>query len=101
MWQMTKTTTPTREKDIKRVWHFVNVKDAIVGRMATAIALKLVGKAKPDFVRHLDMGDYVVVINAQLVRVTGRKAKQKIYTTYSGYPGGLREESFESLQQRK
>ncbi|EKD87554.1 MAG: 50S ribosomal protein L13 [uncultured bacterium] len=81
-------TKPTKASNIKRTWHLVDVKDKVLGRIATDIAGKLMGKSKPYFVRNLDCGDYVVVINAKHVAVTGKKEKQKTYTNYSGYPGG-------------
>lgn len=94
-------TVATRAKDIERRWHLVDVGRETVGRIATKIATLLMGKSKPYFVRHLDCGDYVVVVNAKEVKVTGKKLIQKIYTTYSGYPGGLRSESLRDLMNRK
>src|SRR3989344_8824229 len=81
-------TRPTKASDIERQWFLVDVKKKVLGRIAVEIAHKLMGKSKPSFVRHLDCGDYVVVINAKHVAVTGHKEKQKTYTNYSGYPGG-------------
>lgn len=86
---------------IKREWHLVNVKDQSLGRAATGIAKALMGKYKTNYVPYLDMGDYVVVTNASLVKLTGKKAEQKKYTYHSGYPGGLRQENFESMIQRR
>lgn len=91
---------PTRQSEIKRDWHLVDAKGQILGRLATVIAGLLMGKTKPYFVRHLDCGDFVVVINAKDVKVTGKKEKQKIYTRYSGYPGGLKRETLGQLRQR-
>lgn len=88
---MKKSTVPTKISDIKRAWHIVDVKDQILGRAATGIALKLMGKGKPYFVRNLDCGDFVVVVNAGDIRVTGKKETQKLYSRYSGYPGGLKQ----------
>ena len=85
----------TKLKDIKRTWHIVDLKGKILGREASKIAQLLIGKKKVYYTAHLDCGDYVVVINASRVRVSGRKAKQKIYYRHSGYPGGLKEVSFE------
>lgn len=85
-----KLTHPTEQKHIHRAWHFIDVKEQILGRSATNIAQLLMGKAKPYFVPHLDCGDYVVVVNAADVRVTGKKETQKEYMKYSGYPGGLK-----------
>ena len=96
-----KLTQPTKLKDIKRHWHKFDVAGQILGRSATQIAQLLMGKSKPYFVRHLDCGDYVVVINAGKVAVTGKKLTQKIYTSYSGYPGGLKKENLAHLLQRR
>lgn len=92
------TTIPTKLKDIKREWHCVDVQGKILGRIATQIAKTLMGKAKPYFVSYLDCGDHVVVVNAGKVTVTGKKAKQKMYQRYSGYPGGLKSKSFAQVQ---
>lgn len=86
-------TKPTRVSDIKRSWQLVDVKDKVLGRVASDIATKLMGKAKPNFVRNLDCGDYVVVINAKYVTVTGHKEQEKLYSRYSGYPGGLKQKA--------
>lgn len=94
-------TKPTKTSDIKREWHLVDVKDKVLGREATEIAQLLMGKAKPNFVPYLDMGDYVVVTNAALVKATGSKDEKKEYTRYSGYPGGLKKEKLKDLRARK
>ena len=86
-----------KHKDIKRDWHLVDAKDAVLGRMATKIAHTLMGKHKVKFSKHMDMGDCVVVINAKDVKVTGKKADQKVYYKHSGYPGGLKEVKFSKL----
>lgn len=88
-------------KDIKRSWHLIDAKDMVLGRLATDVATKLSGKHKPSRVPYLDTGDFVVVINAAKVLVTGKKAQQKKYTRHSGYPGGLREEVFSKLLVRR
>lgn len=98
---MYKPTLPTKTKEIKRTWHIVDVKDQILGRVATGIALKLVGKSKPNFARNIDCGDYVVVINSKHVMVTGRKEKEKMYGNYSGFPGGLKEKALWQLRKEK
>lgn len=87
---MLKQTKPTTDKMIKRSWHLVDAKDKVLGRVAVEIAAKLIGKSKSYFVRNLDCGDYVVVINAKYVKVTGHKEEEKVYTRFSGYPGGLK-----------
>ena len=83
----------TKAKDIKRSWHIVDVKGKTIGNAATEIAVKLMGKQKPNFVRHLDCGDFVVVINSKLVESTGKKETNKMYGKYSGYPGGLKQKA--------
>lgn len=90
----TNITTPTK---ITRQWHLIDLKDQILGRAATDIAQKLMGKNKPYYTAHLDCGDYVVVINAALVNVTGRKRTQKIYRHHTGHPGGFREATFNEV----
>ena len=93
-------TIPTKLSDIKRSWHLFDVEGKILGRIASEIAKVLIGKSKPYFVSHLDCGDYVVVINAEKIKVTGRKETQKKYSRHSGYPGGYREETLMELRQR-
>ncbi len=88
-------------KDIKRNWHLIDADGKILGRLATEIATKLMGKNKASFVPYLDTGDYVVITNAALVKVTGKKLIQKKYVRHSGYPGGLRVETLGKLLQRK
>ncbi|HEY40419.1 MAG TPA: 50S ribosomal protein L13 [Dehalococcoidia bacterium] len=95
---MTKTYS-VKASDIEREWHVIDASDEVLGRMATRIAGLLMGKHKPMFCRHLDVGDFVVVINAEKVRVTGNKAKQKMYYRHSGYPGGLKSVSLEKMMQ--
>ncbi len=91
-----KTYSP-KAKDIEREWWVIDAKDKTLGRMATQIAKLLMGKHKPMYAPHIDTGDYVVVINAAKVKVTGEKAEQKIYYRHSGYPGGLKSQRFEEL----
>ncbi len=92
-------TYSTKASDIKREWHIIDASDKVLGRLATQVASLLMGKHKPIFCRHLDVGDFVVVINAEKVRVTGNKAKQKLYYRHSGYPGGLKSISLERMMQ--
>lgn len=94
-------TLSTKEDQIKRVWHLIDVKDQTLGRIATRIALLLMGKSKPYFVRNLDCGDFVVITNAQSIRVTGKKEEQKSYARHSGYPGGFKSETLRELRERK
>ncbi|MDD5518083.1 MAG: 50S ribosomal protein L13 [Candidatus Omnitrophota bacterium] len=92
-----KRTYVAKKEDIQRVWYLVDAKDKILGRVAAKVASILRGKHKAIFTPHIDTGDAVVIINASKVRLTGRKTKQKVYRRYSGYPGGLREVSFEKM----
>ncbi|MDH7476432.1 MAG: 50S ribosomal protein L13 [Microgenomates group bacterium] len=94
-------TKPIKEKEVVRDWHLIDVKGKILGRVVPQIAIWLQGKHKSNYVPYLDMGDYVVVINAQKIAVTGKKSKNKIYTYYSGYPGGLKKIFFEKMIQEK
>lgn len=98
---MKKTTKPTKLSNIKRDWHLIDLDGKILGRTSTEIANLLMGKKKPYFVKNLDCGDHVVVINASHVKVTGGKEKKKIYTRYSGYPAGLKKETLGHLRARK
>lgn len=95
---MTKTYS-MKASDIKREWHLIDASGEVLGRLATRIARLLMGKHKPLFCRNLDIGDFVVVINADKVRVTGNKAKQKLYHRHSGYPGGLKSISLEKMME--
>jgi len=92
-------TYSAKAADIQREWHIVDASGKTLGRLATRIAILLMGKHKPMFSPNQDTGDYVVVINADKVRVTGNKAKQKVYYRYSGYPGGLKSVSLEKLME--
>jgi large subunit ribosomal protein L13 len=93
-----KTYSP-KVSEIKREWHVIDATDQVLGRLATRVARLLMGKHKPIFSPNLDVGDYVVVINADKVRVTGEKAKQKVYYRHSGYPGGLKSITYDKLMQ--
>ena len=95
-----KTFSP-KATDVVRQWWVVDAASAPLGRVATEVAVLLRGKHKPMFAPHVDTGDFVIVLNASEVEVTSRKSQQKIYFRHSGYPGGLREESFESLRERR
>lgn len=92
-------TYSTKAKDIKRQWQVMDATDQVLGRLAVQIARLLRGKHKPIFAPHLDTGDYVVVVNAAKVRVTGHKAQQKAYIRHSGYPGGFKSASWEKVMQ--
>jgi len=86
--------------EIERKWYVVDAGGQVLGRLATKIATVLRGKNKPQFTPHLDTGDFVVVVNAEKVRLTGKKADIKTYSHYTGYPGGLKQEVFSDVQRR-
>jgi len=92
-------TYSTKPSEIEREWHVIDASDKVLGRLATQVANLLMGKHKPIFCRNLDTGDFVVILNADKVRVTGNKAKQKLYYRHSGYPGGLKSISLEKMMQ--
>jgi len=94
-------TYAVRASEIERGWWLVDATDQTLGRLATRIATLLEGKHKPTYSPHLDSGDHVVVVNAGKIRVTGNKLVQKRYYRHSGYPGGLKEESLQTLLARK
>ena len=85
----TKTWTPKTD-EIERQWWVIDAKDQTLGRVATQIATLLKGKHKPEFAQHMDVGDFVIVINCDRIHVTGRRLDQKVYYRHTGYPGGLR-----------
>ncbi len=86
--------------ETRRDWYVLDASDKVLGRLASEVARRLRGKHKPEFTPHADAGDYIIVVNAEKVRVTGRKATDKIYYRHSGYPGGLSETSFQKLIKR-
>jgi large subunit ribosomal protein L13 len=88
-------------KDIKREKHTIDASGKILGRLATEIAIILMGRKKPAYVPYLDMGDFVVVTHASKIKLSGKKMKQKTYTSHSGYPGGLRVETFDKVISKK
>ena len=88
-------------KDISRKWYVVDASGQTLGRLASKAAMVLTGKTNPKYVPYIDMGDHVIVINAEKVRLTGLKDQSKVYRRYTGFPGGLREESFTRLIKRK
>lgn len=94
-------TKPTKAASIERSWHHIDVNDVILGRTATIIAGLLMGKGKPYFAKNMDCGDFVVITNAEKVKVTGNKELQKVYTNYSGYPGGLKSARLEEVRAKK
>ncbi len=88
-------------KEIDRKWFVLDASGKTLGRLATSAADVLSGKTNPKYVPYMDMGDHIIVINAEKIRLTGLKSQQKVYRRYTGFPGGLREESFVRLLQRK
>lgn len=87
-----------KKEEVKgKKWHVVDAKDQVVGRLASRVARIIMGKHKASYTPHTDSGDGVIIINAALVRVTGRKNEQKIYKNFSGYPSGLRERTFQRV----
>ena len=96
---MNKTSVPSSDS-INRQWFLVDAENQTLGRLATEVASVLRGKTKPNFTPHLDTGDFVIVVNAEKIKVTGKKADQKLYRRHSGRPGGMKVESFNSLQAR-
>lgn len=96
-----KSSTVTRQSEIKREWHMIDLKDKTLGRISVEIAKLLMGKSKPYFVKNLDCGDYVVAVNAREIKVTGKKEEQKKYFRHSGYPGGLKSQTLGQLRLNK
>ena len=88
-------------KDITREWYVVDADGATLGRLATRVATVLRGKHKPTFTPHMDMGDHVIVINADKVVLTGAKGEQKLYHSHSGFPGGIKSVPFASMLEKK
>ena len=93
-------TYTAKAADVQRDWFLIDATDKVLGRLSVEIARRLRGKHKPVYTTHVDTGDYIVVINADKIRVTGNKAQDKMYYRHSGYPGGLYETNFRKLQDR-
>lgn len=89
-----------KKKEIERKWWLIDADGKVLGRLATEISILLQGKRNPEFVKFMDSGDFVVVINAEKVVVTGKKLEQKKYYSHSGYPGGIREKSLKELLEK-
>jgi len=94
-------TFSAKKEEVKRDWFVVDADGCTLGRLATEVALRLKGKHKAEYTPHVDTGDYIVIINAEKVHVTGNKRKGKIYYRHTGYPGGLKEMTFEKLIDHK
>lgn len=90
-----------KKDDIEQKWWLINAEGRILGRMATEVTDLIRGKRKPQFTSHLDTGDFVVIVNAEKIKVSGRKLDQKKYYTHSLYPGGIKEETLKGLLERK
>src|ERR1700676_430803 len=87
--------------DIERKWHLIDAEEVVLGRLASKAAMLLMGKHKPSYTPFLDTGDHVVVVNAEKIRLTGRKEEQKLYRRHSGYPGGLTETSARTVREAR
>ena len=92
------TTYTAKAGQVEQKWLLVDAQDKVLGRLASQIASRLRGKHKPEYTPHVDTGDFVIVVNAAKVRVTGRKAEDKAYMRHTGYPGGIRRTNFAKLQ---
>ena len=94
---MMKTTASLKPADVEKKWIVIDAENAVVGRLATFIAMRLRGKHRPDYTPNVDCGDHVVVINADKVKFTGRKLEQKTYFWHTGYPGGIKERTADKI----
>jgi len=94
---MMKTTASLKPADVEKKWIVIDAENAVVGRLASFIAMRLRGKHRPDYTPHVDCGDYVVVVNADKVKFTGRKLQQKTYYWHTGYPGGIKERTADKI----
>ena len=94
-------TFSAKPSDIKQAWYLVDAKGKTLGRLATEIARRLRGKHKPEYTPHMETGDYIVVVNAEAITVTGKKTKEKVYYHHSGYPGGLKSITFEKQIEKR
>jgi len=88
-------------KDVQKKWYIVDAEGKVLGRLASQIAARLRGKHKPEFTPHVDMGDNIIVVNAEKVRLTGKKAEQKKYYRHSGYPGGIKVTDYSEMIKNK
>ena len=90
-----------KAQEVQRKWYIIDAADKTLGRLATEVAAILRGKNKPIFTPHVDTGDFVIIVNAEKVKLTGNKLQDKLYITHSGYPGGLKQMNYETLLQKK
>ncbi len=98
---MNRQTTLAKTGKVSQQWHTIDATDQVLGRLASKIAMILMGKTKPSYTPHVDTGDFVVVLNAEKVRITGNKAQQRVYKTFSGHPDGLRTYTHEWMLEHK
>ncbi len=98
---LTKQTPWVKKEDVQRKWYLIDAKNQILGRLASKIAYMLQGKHRPDFTPHVDQADFFVIINADKIRLTGKKLDQKVYWRHSGYMGGLKLETARQLLEKK
>ncbi|CAN7374224.1 MULTISPECIES: 50S ribosomal protein L13 [unclassified Phenylobacterium] len=94
---MMKTTASLKPADVEKKWIVIDAENAVVGRLASFIAMRLRGKHRPDYTPHVDCGDYVVVVNADKVKFTGKKLQDKTYYWHTGYPGGIKERTADKI----
>ena len=94
-------TFSAKPETVKRDWYVVDAEGKTLGRLATEVASRLRGKHKPEYTPHVDTGDYIVVVNAEKIAVTGNKASDKMYYRHTGYPGGMRSANFNEMIERK
>ncbi len=93
-------TFSAKSHEVQREWLVVDATDKVLGRLAAEVALRLRGKHKPEYTPHVDTGDFIVIVNADKVRVTGSKAESKVYYRHSGYPGGISQATFREMQDK-
>lgn len=89
-----------KAETVRRDWYLIDAAGKTLGRLSTEIARRLRGKHKPEYTPHVDTGDYIVVVNAEKIQVTGRKADEKVYQHYTGFPGGVKSITFDKLLQK-
>ncbi|MXZ55610.1 MAG: 50S ribosomal protein L13 [Gammaproteobacteria bacterium] len=94
-------TVSTRTQDVVHDWYVVDASQYTLGRLAAALAHRLRGKHKPQYTPHVDAGDYIVVVNAEQVRVTGRKETDKVYYRHTGYPGGIKSRTLQEMREKR
>jgi large subunit ribosomal protein L13 len=98
---MNRQTTHAKANEVPRQWHHVDATDQVLGRLASRLAVVLMGKHKPEYTPHQDVGDFVVVTNAEAIKLTGKKLDQKIYERYTGYPNGLKQYPYRRILEQR